>query len=235
MNTTHKIISCAVAALAAGSAIIAASIAVGADRPQRVDICPAADTDPSCDIDRRPNRSGSDGSKVARLPAADGPPAPATADVRRLTALQRRPPRDVRRLTALQRRPPHDVRRLTALQRRPPRDVRRLTALQRRPPRDVRRLTALRRRPPPRRPAADGPPAPATARRPAADGPPAPATAIWTGDTEDHPGYGPANPASSSGGIDVTDFGCLVRPWHPFIACPGITGTTDPTDIPDYN
>jgi hypothetical protein len=165
MNTTHKIISCAVAALAAGSAIIAASIAVGADRPQRVDICPAADTDPSCDIDRRPNRSGSDGSKVARLPAADGPPAPAAA----------------------------------------------------------------------RLPAADGPPAPAAARLPAADGPPAPAAAIWTGDTEDHPGYGPADPASSSGGIDVTDFGCLVRPWHPFIACPGITGTTDPADIPDYN
>jgi hypothetical protein len=179
MNTTHKIISCAVAALAAGSAIIAASIAVGADRPQRVDICPAADTDPSCDIDRRPNRSGSDGSKVARLPAADGPPAPATG---RLPAADGPPAPAAGRL-----------------------------------------------------PAADGPPAPAAGRLPAADGPPAPAAAIWTGDTEDHPGYGPANPASSSGGIDVTDFGCLVRPWHPFIACPGITGTTDPADIPDYN
>ena len=46
MNTNHKIISSAIAVFAAGTAMIAAPTAVGANSPQRWDICPAADTDP---------------------------------------------------------------------------------------------------------------------------------------------------------------------------------------------
>ena len=72
MNTNHKIISSALAALAAGSAMIATSTAAGANSPQRWDICPAADTEPLCEIVRRPHQSVTDGSKVADLPAANG-------------------------------------------------------------------------------------------------------------------------------------------------------------------
>ena len=157
MNTNHKIISSALAALAAGSAMIAAPTAVGAHSPQRGTSVPQPTPSQLARSIGVRTRSGSDDSESH------------TETSRRLTALQRRPAAATpRELTALQRRPaqrelprgprPVQVRRPAARRlpgpangphsRRPPANVQaadrppaRPAAAQCRPPRDFRRLT----------------------------------------------------------------------------------------------
>ena len=46
-------------------------------------------------------------------------------------------------------------------------------------------------------------------------------TAVWTGDTKDHPGYGPVNPAdNATDWVDSIGVGCRRVPWPQLVACP---------------
>jgi hypothetical protein len=71
MNTNHHIISTAVSAIAAASAIIATPTALGAQTPGRWEPCPAIDTEPICDIVRLRNQPDSDGTAVTNRPTTD--------------------------------------------------------------------------------------------------------------------------------------------------------------------